>query len=539
MRPTCHKRRITGRFGWWLLLCLCPLALASQNLNFSLQRDIMLQVEKAVVQDTQRVHLGAKPVFMRQVNPDKMGLYGTDTSEYYFRATELLLSDHLFHVKKRDFEVMIDPLFNFQFGQDFADSLRDERAQPMRNNTRGIRVQGHITDKVSFMTSFYENQVVYPEYIRQFIAERGVVPGSGRAKGFGAIGADFAMSTGYVAVRAAKFLTLQYGHDRNFIGHGYRSLLLSDNSLNYPHLRATWSFWKNRIQYTSVFGKIQSLRRMPPGETREPNFAPKGFSYHYLSFLPWDFLEIGLFEGFVWRMYDTETETRTPFIGSTVNPLIFANTLGYGLANTNNGVVGLNIRIQPLKTVQVYGQLALDDAAAGKYGYQAGVKWFNAIIPNLDLQIEYNRVTPYTYGTEDPLHSFTHNNEYLAHPWGAGFDEVVGFVNYRWRRILFEAKVISGNYSQDYKPIQGSNQLTHFGKNPLRPESSHIASAADNPARHLAQDLRLAYVVNPSYNLMINVGVTNRLIDSPFYTHETTWIYVGLRTLIDNQYFDF
>lgn len=498
----------------------------------------MLQVEKAVVNDSIRVHLANKPIAMRQVNPDRMGLYGTDTTEYYFWVTKTLLSGHLFHVQKKDFEVMIDPLLNFQYGHDFADSLREDRSS-IHTNTRGLRVQGNITDKVSFMASFYENQAVFPLYIQRFTNRRDVVPGFGRSKPYGPNGHDFAMSTGYFVVRPTNFLTIQYGHDKNFIGHGYRSLLLSDNSFNYPHLRLTWSAWKNRIQYTSVFGKIQSLRRMPMGETREPNFAPKGFSYNYLSIIPWDFLEIGFFESFVWRMYNPDTDERTPFIGSTINPFIFTNSAGYGLSDNNNGVLGMNLRIQPIPSVQVYSQFILDDPDSDKLGYQFGAKWFDAIIPNLDLQVEYNKVNPLTYGSHEPMWSYTHNNEYLAHPWGAGFTEVVSFVNYRWKRFMLEAKLLFGQYQEDYLRTPNPNSITHLGKDPLRPEGQFNPDVPGNAASHVAQDFRLSYVVNPSYNMIINIGYTNRSINSPEYTSNTNYLYFGLRTYIDNQYFDF
>ncbi len=519
-------------------LLLLPVFAGAQHLNFRMQRDIMLQVEKAVVYDTNRVHLGVRPIAMSAVNPDRMGLYGTDTTEYFFRASEIVLSRHLFHIKRKDFEVMIDPLFNFEFGEEISDTLRSEREQTLRKNTRGLRVQGHITDKVSFMASFYENQAVFPRYIRQFVGQRRVVPGFGRVKPHGPIGHDYAMSTGYVVVAPFNFLSIQYGHDKNFIGHGYRSLLLSDNSLNYPHLRITWRAWKNRIQYTSVFGKLHSLQRMPSGETREPNFMTKGFSYNYLSIMPWHFLEVGFYESFVWRMYDPETDKRTPFIGSTINPLIFTNTIGYGLNNSNNGLLGINLRIQPFAWLQLYGQVMADDPGANKFGYQAGVKWFNAIIPNLDIQAEYNRIEPYSYGTDQPLWNFTHNNEYLAHPWGAGFNEAVGFLNYRWGRLMAELKLIYGHYQQDYRPTP-SDEMSHFGKNILLSEGLRTDGVPPNKAQHSAQDFRLSYVINPSYNLMVNMGVSNRRVVSDRFNSNTTYLFIGLRTYIDNQYFDF
>jgi len=144
-----------------------------------------------------------------------------------------------------------------------------------------------------------------------------------------------------------------------------------------------------------------------------------------------------------------------------------------------------------------------------------------------------------TYGYHEPTWSYTHNNEYLAHPWGAGFTEVVGFVNYRWKRIMFEAKFLYGEYQEDYLRTPNPNSRTHLGKDPLRPEGQFDPDVEKNPARHVAQDFRLSYVVNPSYNMMINVGYTNRMINSREYTSDTGYLYFGLRTFIDNQYFDF
>lgn len=538
MRPQPQNSAVWLARAALLLVGFIPLMVISQDLNFRLQRDIMLQVEKAAVFDTNRVHLGNKPIAMSQINLDRMGLYGTDTTDYYYQVTEIAFSRHLFHLKKPDFEVMIDPLLNFQFGRDYQDSLSDEIVKHKTRNTRGLRVQGRITDKVYFMASFYENQAYFTEYVNEHAELHDVIPGHGRWKPFKRTGYDYAMSTGYVVVTPTKFLRIQYGHDKNFIGHGYRSLLLSDNSHNYPHLRIVWSAWKNRIQYTSVFAKAQSLRRMPIGETREPNFAPKGFSYNYLSIMPWKFLEIGFYEAFIWRMYDGDTDERTPFIANTINPVIFTNTAAYGLDDANNGVLGLNIRVQPVPSVQLYGQLMADDFKSNKLGYQGGVKWFNAVVPNLDLQLEFNKVKPYTYGKPDPLQSYTHFNEYLAHPWGAGFDELVGFVNYRWRRLMAEVKFIWGEYQRDYRS-EGADVRTNFGKEIIRREDPGLAAFDENPARHTAQDIRISYVINPSYNLMFNVGYTNRIVDSPYYESNTSFIYFGLRTYIDNQYFDF
>ena len=64
-----------------------------------------------------------------------------------------------------------------------------------------------------------------------------VVPGQGQWKDYSNGKAfDFAYSSALLDYKAGKFLDFQLGYDKNFIGDGYRSMLLSDNSFNYPFL---------------------------------------------------------------------------------------------------------------------------------------------------------------------------------------------------------------------------------------------------------------------------------------------------------------
>ena len=65
------------------------------------------------------------------------------------------------------------------------------------------------------------------------------------------------MSSGYVIYRPNNMFTLQFGHGKHFIGNGYRSLLLSDNSFNYPFLRIQTTFGK--IQYTNLYAELQDI----------------------------------------------------------------------------------------------------------------------------------------------------------------------------------------------------------------------------------------------------------------------------------------
>ena len=65
------------------------------------------------------------------------------------------------------------------------------------------------------------------------------------------------MSSGYVTYRANKMFAVQVGHGKHFIGDGYRSLLLSDNTFNYPFLRIQTTFGK--VQYTNLYTEFMDI----------------------------------------------------------------------------------------------------------------------------------------------------------------------------------------------------------------------------------------------------------------------------------------
>jgi hypothetical protein len=52
-------------------------------------------------------------------------------------------------------------------------------------------------------------------------------------------------------------------------------------------------------------------------------------------------------------------------------------------------------------------------------------------VPNLDIQLETNRVRPFTYTHNDTVSNYTHYNQPLAHPLGANFQEFLGIVRYQ------------------------------------------------------------------------------------------------------------
>ena len=71
---------------------------------------------------------------------------------------------------------------------------------------------------------------------------------------------------------------MQFGTAKNFIGDGYRSLILSDNSFNYPFLKVNTTV--GIFQYTNLYMQHMDLSSNP---SQEFSYDKKYMSLHYLS----------------------------------------------------------------------------------------------------------------------------------------------------------------------------------------------------------------------------------------------------------------
>lgn len=441
------------------------------------------------------------------------------------------------------FNMTIDPLFNLEAGMNPDDT---SNAQLYRN-TRGVLVRGDIGKQFSFETSFFENQARFTDYITEHIDSLGVAPGQGRVKKFKDNAYDFAMASGYASYSPHRRVNIQIGHGKHFVGDGYRSLLLSDNSFNYPYVRVTTTFW--RIQYTNLYTSFMNLT---DGGVTTPAFTERLFqkksgAFQMLSIIPHKRIQLGLFQGMIWEASDNRNRQRLDL--NYFNPLIGVNIPTYGLNTTNNILIGATLKIKVTKGIQVYGQAMMDDTGddmlAGsinnKTGYQAGFYAFNLFtLKNLNFQAEYNSVTPYAYSHKKSEQSYTHYNQPLAHPLGANFTEAVGIIDYRFRDFFIQLKY---NYAIVGKDSAGYS----FGNNVFISNNYAYHGAASTVNEHLQglrttiknRDVRVGYLINPVTNLNISLGMSMRDHDNAISLDRTTYYYIALRTSLNNIYYDF
>ncbi|MBK8846076.1 MAG: hypothetical protein IPO27_05650 [Bacteroidetes bacterium] len=175
-----------------------------------------------------------------------------------------IFNQPLFSVQGEDYVLRLNPVVDFSF----------TREQEFNRNllifSRGLQVQGTIGKGFSFYSQFNENQNEYPAYIDDFIRLRRVVPGLTRAKD-GDGKKDFAWSSGTISYSLKKYFNFQFGHDKNFIGDGYRSMLLSDYAPNYPFLKINTTIWK--IKYMNLYSVMQDINIKPPANYNEEDFS--------------------------------------------------------------------------------------------------------------------------------------------------------------------------------------------------------------------------------------------------------------------------
>lgn len=520
----------------FFLFCLTGQLFSQQN-NLPLNRQSLLNIEKHLNHPDNYSHTNVKPYIESVINYDAIARLEFELQKRKERTSWLgrkLKQESLIFVDTSDFSLSIDPVFDFNFSRDVADNSSGAEAPHFYTNTRGLAVRGNIGKKVSFESSFYESQSFFVGYINDFVKKYSVVPGQGRVKPFKGNGFDYGIASGIVSYSPSPYFNFQFGHGKNFIGEGYRSLLLSDNAFNYPFFKINTRFAKNKLQYTNLYASLQNLDRISFSNSTEALFVRKSASFHYLSWNVYRRLQIGFFEGIIWKT--SENTYPKPVNPAYYAPLIFVNSLLLLNDTNNKTLIGTNIKYKILKNSVVYGQLILDEVEENRHGFQIGLKTFDIFrIKNLHFQAEYNTVSAFTYAHQTPLQSYSHYNQALAHPIGANFKEMVGIGNYRLKDLFIQLKINYITYKED---VAGSN----FGRDILKSDrdiAANIIAGNPLPVKLIYHDIAIGYTINPKTNMNIILGFTNRYYNNTVSKLNNQMLYFAFRTSLFNSYYDF
>jgi hypothetical protein len=470
---------------------------------------------------------------LARLNRDSIPIY-TDLENYLHKR-------FLVEVKKKDIQLSITPIINYSKGR--VGTL-DSNYWPVYRNTRGVYVEGDILNKIGFNFSFCENQARFQEYENAYFDQQGenyikyygkysvqnaMISGASRTKPFKINGYDYAYSSGNIHINFHPKFQAEFGNNQHFIGSGYRSLLLSDNSSNAPSLRLKWKI--NRFfDYQVLYRKQLNLYRKPTTWAVESNYETKLFAASYLTFKPSESVSISWFTGgnqlrgdsMIMHKLDARQFIPVPLMQ---NDMLLSNS------SILNGITGLNIDVA-FKKVRIYGQFVADKfnttwLAAGQVGFY----YFDAFkVKNFQIQCEWNQVPKNFYAANRAKLSYSNYNLPSAHPKGNNFAELFLKLGYTYKRFYLSSKT-------NIYFTQGGDLSQQFMSNSIFSNTLDPTNAIDGTT--VLESVELGYRLNNLYNgtFFLNYQGRSSEFDKKSMTYQC--LTLGFRTSITNEYFDF
>jgi len=394
----------------------------------------------------------------------------------------------LYNVQTKDFSFRLNPILLLQAGKDAGDgSISGLRYV----NTRGAAFERLIDQRLGFYGAFSDNQEAVPGWVQAQIRRDNTVPHEGYWKDYKTVGGsayDFFTARGGITYAATRHINVQLAHDRNFIGNGYRSLILSDYSAPYFFLKLNTRVWK--FNYQNIFAELTARRSVSGADSLYPK---KYLALHHLSFDVTNNFNIGVFESEVSGGPGRGLELQY------LNPVIFYRAIEQQVGSTDNALLGLDFKWNIKHRAQLYGQLVLDEFKlseiragngwwSNKQSVQLGGKLLDlGGIRNLDLQLEVNYIRPFTYQHENLYTAYEQYQQPLAHPMGANLVELLGVLSYQpLPRLNLVAKAFYTKQGLDftYSQVGLPTPYSNYGSNPLQPYNNRPLDGNGNPREY-------------------------------------------------------
>lgn len=468
---------------------------------------------------------------------------------------------NLIAVNVKDFSLKINPVFAFRVGAEtHSGGLR-------LINSRGVDLRFTIKKFVSGYFYISENQTrlsdyVQSKYMRDSLDKYEYVPGNGYWKEYNSSifkiknGVDYFDVRGYITINALKYFNITFGHDKQFIGNGYRSMFLSDNAAPALFLKLNTHIW--RINYQNIFMELVNQYERGGDQL----LAKKYGAFHHLDIDIAHFLNIGFFEGVI-------LNRKKQFDIQYLNPIIFYRSIEQSIGSPDNALLGIDFKSNFANHVSLYGQFLLDEFNfknltsnkkwwGNKYALQIGAKYID-IIPQLDAQVEFNMARPFMYGHNQSTYgngNYSHYNQPLAHPLGANFWELVTILQYQpIKNFNIQLKYIHAVYGEDTLLHDAAGTVigvTNYGNDILRNNSGLTTTNADGVISEYGHkqnqgvkssiglfNLRASYMF--WHNMWADIEVYNRNKNSSYkpYSFNTFIFNIGVRIYMPYKNYDF
>lgn len=463
---------------------------------------------------------------------------GAIDSEYPVLKAFYKKQPDLVNINKEDYNIVINPIIYYQKTLESAFNKEN-----LFVNTRGVEVRGSIAKRVGFYSIFCDNQERGPSYYQYYVRTHKAVPGNAYYKDFKdtKTGQDYIYAAGAIDVEAIRNkVNLSFGHDRNQIGDGYRSVMLSDFSANYLFFKINTRLGK--FNYQNLYTEL-----VPQYFRSGDKLLPKKYAaMHYLSMNVTKWLNMGLFEGIIFSRQDH-------FDFQYMNPIIFYRSIEQANGSPDNANLGATFKANTSLHTVVYGQLLFDEFKfaelkskqkwwGNKYAFQLGLKIADPFnIPNLFIQAEYNYIRPYTYSFRDSVANYSHYNQPLAHPRGSNLTEWDLIIRYKPSKHLYLTLktfyLQQGLDSSAIKPSYGGDIFKDYDNHGKEYGKYMFNGFYDNVYYN---NVNASYEFRP--NLFADIGLTYRVETSEIAynpSYNSLQFYVGLRLNTIRRQYDY
>lgn len=423
------------------------------------------------------------------------------------------------------------------FGSDFAHMSGAGVKMTFEKNkfSAAMFPQFIFADYPGFVGEKFDSMNVFPYYGKTLIS-------SGNTSGVLSVPL-------YMKYDLNRIFSLEGGNGKAFLGDGYRSMMLSDQTAEYPFARIVANL--NQIKYMH---QISRWRQELSDGSNETKFA----ATHYLSWMITKKLNFSVFESVIWMSEDSVRQRGFEWL--YLNPVMFFRPAEFALGSPDNNVLGGNISWNLFSKTKVYGQFVLDeffiseiknylkhllkpDDAAIQYGawvnkqaFQVGVKSMDVFgINDLNCLAEFNYARPYIGSHRDPMLSNTHMNQPVAHPFGANFYEFVFRSEYKktaWSAHLNMMYYLTGLDSAGTHC--GQNLLQSTFDSPLNNGNipvQYYGNAVGQGVRHDVVFINAEFRKNLFWNsniLIWRIGAMYRFDKSALINASDKYIYTGI-----------
>jgi len=461
------------------------------------------------------------------------------------KSVKPLLNNYIFEYKSafanhssKDFNILINPIAYLQYGYD------TRLKESVSLNTRGAEIRGSIKGVLSFYTQFSDEINQTNSWVRDYYQKDSVIPGAGFLKTNNYKTFNYELASGYLSFQISKYIDVQFGRGRNFIGNGYRSFYMSDFSTDNLFLRINTRIWK--INYTNIFGQILDYT------TANESNLPKRHYYattHASINLTKNF-NFGLFQTIIFQR--DSGYSNTGFDAQYLNPIIFYKPIENDLNSPDKAILGADFKYNFARHFSLYGQAVISEFVlqevlagtgwwANKQAYQLGVKYIDMFnLKNLDLQLEFNQANPYMYTSFSSLDTWVNYHQNMAHPLGANFREIIGVLRYQpFNRLFLKGTMIISLYGNDTNNSNwGKNiGLSYKGVELTNPYGNYIGQGITTHLYFI--DLTVSYMIK--HNLFIDLQLTYRKTGSSLsvFDTETFLPTIAFRWNISERRYDF